>query len=69
MKVIETKKQEKMAFLYGSDPSSTMDYTLFPETYKKNMNIERGDIVLIRGRVEKRLNQYQIIVQKIKKLV
>lgn len=68
VKIIETKKQEKMAFLYGSDPSGIMDYTMFPDVYSNNMNIERGDVTLIRGRVEKRLDKYQIIVQKIKKL-
>jgi len=68
IKVIETKKQEKMAFLYGSDPSFVMDYTMFPEVYNNNSDIERGDVVLIRGRVEKRLDKYQIIVYKIKKL-
>ncbi len=68
VKVIETKNNEKMVFLYGSDEVTTMDFTLFPDVYKNNMDIERGDVVLIRGRVEKRLDKYQIIVQKIKKL-
>ena len=69
IKIIETKKQEKMAFLYGSDPTGIIDYTMFPDIYSKNMNIERGDVVLVRGRVEKRLDKYQIIVQNIKKMV
>lgn len=69
VKIIETKKQEKMAFLYGSDPTGMMDYTMFPDVYNKNIDIERGDVVLVRGRVEKRLDKYQIIVQNIKKLV
>lgn len=69
IKVIDTKRQEKMAFIYGSDETSIMDYTMFPEVYNKNRELERGDVVLIRGRVEKRLDKYQIIVQKIKKLV
>ena len=68
IKVIETKKGDQMAFIYGSDPSMVMDYTMFPEVYSKNLDLNRGDVVLIRGRVEKRLDKYQIIVQKIKKL-
>ena len=68
IKVIDTKKQEKMAFLYGSDPSTVMDYTMFPDIYSNNKDIARGDVVLVRGKVEKRLDKYQIIVQKIKKL-
>ncbi len=68
IKIIETKNKEKMAFLYGSDEVTTMDFTLFPDTYKNYLDIEKGDVLLIRGRVEKRLNKYQIIVNKIKKL-
>jgi len=68
IKVIDTKKGDKMAFIYGSDVSSTMDYTMFPEVYSNNKELIRGDVVLVRGRVEKRLDKYQIIVQKIKKL-
>lgn len=68
IKVIETKNHEKMAFIYGSDESTTMDFTMFPDVYSKYMDLERGDVVLIRGRVEKRLNQYQVIVLKLRKL-
>ena len=57
-----------MAFIYGSDPSMTMDYTMFPDVYEQNKELTRGDVVLVRGKVEKRLDKYQIIVQKIKKL-
>jgi len=68
IKVIETKKQEKMAFIYGSDPTGVMDYTLFPDVYSNNLDIERGDVLLVRGRVERRFDKHQIIVQKIKKM-
>ena len=68
IKVIDTKKGEQMAFIYGSDPSMTMDYTMFPDIYVQNKNITRGDVLLVRGRVEKRLDKYQIIIQKIKKI-
>ena len=68
IKVIDTKKGDKMAFIYGSDPSMTMDYTMFPDVYEQNKELTRGDVVLVRGKVEKRLDKYQIIVQKIKKL-
>ena len=68
MKVINTKKGDKMAFITGSDETSTMEYTLFPRTYNLYSNIERGDLLKVRGKVEKRLNAYQIIVDKIKYL-
>ena len=39
-----------MAFLYGSDPSGIMDYTMFPDVYSENMDIQkakRGDILAV----------------------
>ena len=66
IKVINTKKGDKMAFITGSDETGTMDYTLFPKTYKEYSNIQKGDLLKVRGNVERRLNQLQIIVEKIK---
>lgn len=68
IKVINTKKGDKMAFITGSDETGTMDFTLFPKVYRMYEMIEKGDLLKIRGKVEKRLDQYQVIVQKIKYL-
>ena len=68
VKVITTKKGDKMSFITGSDETASMEYTLFPKTYESYSNIERGDLLKIRGVVEKRLNQIQIIVETIKKV-
>lgn len=68
VKVIETKKQEKMAFVVGSDETMMRDYTLFPREYSKYQNISRGDILKVRGNIEKRYNDLQIIVNSIEKL-
>lgn len=68
IKTINTKTGEKMAFLTGSDETSTMEYTLFPRTYNEYSDIKKGDLLKVRGTVEKRLNQYQIIVEKIRNL-
>lgn len=68
IKVINTKKGDKMAFITGSDETGTMDFTLFPKVYRMYEIIEKGDLLKIRGNVEKRLDQYQVIVQKIKYL-
>lgn len=68
VKVITTKKQEEMSFLTGSDETTMIDFTLFPRIYRLYPNIVRGDILKIRGNVEKRLEDYQIIVRKIEKL-
>ena len=67
IKVITTKKGDKMAFLTGSDETGTMDFTLFPKVYQL-YEIEKGDLLKIRGTVERRLDQYQVVVQKIKNL-
>ena len=57
-----------MAFITGSDETGTMDYTLFPKIYKEYSNIQKGDLLKIRGNVERRLEQLQIIVERIKNL-
>ncbi len=66
VKVIDTKKGDKMSFITGSDETTTLDFTLFPKTYKLYSNIARGDIIKVRGTVEKRLDKWQIIVNKIR---
>ena len=68
IKVINTKKGDKMAFITGSDETGTMDFTLFPKVYRLYEDIEKGDLLKVRGTVEKRLDQYQVIVQRIKYL-
>ena len=68
VKVIDTKKGDKMSFITGSDETATMDYTLFSKVYNEYSNIQKGDLLKVRGTVEKRLNQYQIVVEKIKYL-
>lgn len=68
IKVINTKKGDKMAFITGSDETSTMEYTLFPKVFNNYPDIERGILLKIRGNVERRLDQIQIIVDKIKNL-
>lgn len=68
VKVIDTKKGDRMSFITGSDETATMDYTLFPKIYNEYSNIQKGDLLKVRGTVEKRLNQYQIVVEKIKYL-
>ncbi len=68
MREIRTKKGDKMAFLTVSDEYSRVDAVMFPKVYENNFNINRGDIVLITGKVEKRINEYQIIVNKVEKV-
>ena len=57
-----------MCFITGSDETATQEYTLFPKTYNLYPNIAKGDLLKIRGTVERRLDQIQVIVEKIKYL-
>lgn len=68
IKVINTKKGDRMAFISGSDETSSIEYTLFPSVFRQYETLEKGDLLKIRGTVEKRLDQFQIIVDKIKYL-
>ena len=68
IKVINTKKGDKMAFITGSDETGSREFTLFPNRFKEYPDIEAGALLKVRGNVEKRLNEYQIIIDKIKRL-
>ncbi len=65
IKVIQTKKGDKMAFLLGSDETAMVDFTCFPKIYQQNLDLQKGDIVVLKGTVEKRYNQLQMIVNQI----
>ena len=68
VKEIVTKNNDVMAFVKSSDEFCQVDLTLFPKIYKENKKIEKYDIIKIYGQVEKRFNNYQIIVSKITNL-
>ena len=57
-----------MAFINGSDELSNIDITLFPKVYENYKDISSKDIILVKGKVEKRFDKYQIIVNNITKL-
>ena len=56
-----------MAFLSCSDEESSIDVILFPKEYSSLANIEKGNIILINGKVERR-KSFQIVANKIEKL-
>ena len=66
IKTINTKNGEKMSFLTGSDETSTKEFIIFPKVYSEYPTLSRGNLIKIRGNIEKRLDEYQIIVEKIK---
>ena len=62
---IQTKNKDRMAFLTGSDELSKVEIVVFPKIYKNINNLEVGKVVKIKGRVEKRYDEYQIIASNI----
>ena len=65
IKVISTKKGEEMAFITGSDETGVTEFVFFPRIYKQYSNLVKGNLCVINGRVEKRLNELQIVAQKV----
>lgn len=69
IKIIDTKKKEKMAFITASDDKRTIELTLFPRTYNYYLDIiEKGKIIKVKGMVEKRYASLQVIVSTIEVL-
>ena len=68
LKEVNTSKGDKMAFINGSDELSNADIVLFPKIYEKYNTLTHGDIILVKGRVEKRFDKHQIVVNSIEKL-
>lgn len=62
---VVTKKNDVMMFINASDEYGNISLTLFPDVYKKYTGIEKNDIIKVFGYVEKRFDNYQIIVKKI----
>lgn len=67
-KVVQTKNNENMCFITGEDEMDIMDFIVFPKIFKENFDLKIGDIIKVTGKVEKRFDKYQIIVNNIKKL-
>lgn len=66
IKEVTTKKNDIMAFITASDEYGSVSLTMFPNTYKTYKNINKKDIIRIFGRVEKRFDQYQIVINSLK---
>lgn len=68
IKAIKTKTNKDMAFIKASDETCTGEFTCFEAVMPSLAVIKKGDLVKINGRVEKRLDKYSIIVNKIEKV-
>lgn len=67
IKEITTKKGDKMAFASCSDETGSVDYTFFPKVWN-SIELKKGHLYKIVGRVEKRYDQIQIIVSQIEEI-
>lgn len=66
---IKTKKQSNMAFLTIEDEYKQLDAVMFPRTYDENHGVlEVGECYLIKGKIEVRNDQQQLIIDKIHNL-
>ena len=61
----KTKKEETMASILASDETGEIELIVFPRNIDVINNIDVGDIVLVKGNVGKRYNDYQILVNGI----
>ncbi|KEK22025.1 DNA polymerase III subunit alpha [Bacillus gaemokensis] len=63
VKVIRTKKLQKMAFVTFCDHNDEMEAVVFPETYIHfSERLQEGEIVLVEGTIEQRNHKAQWIV-------
>src|SRR5574344_201644 len=60
-----TKAIKPTCFVNISDEAASISLVLFNSTYEKYKLLNKGDIINVNGRVEKRFDKYQIIVNKI----
>lgn len=69
IKSIKTKNGEDMAFLTLSDDTGKMDCTVFPKKILYLNNLKVGEMLKIKGQVQKRMNNYQIILENLTKIL
>ena len=67
-KEIITKKNEVMCFVTTSDNTGDTTLVIFPDLYKQLNNLKKNEIIKVNGKVERRLNEYQIICNEVIKV-
>lgn len=68
IKEIKTKNKEMMSFLTISDEYNKITVILFPKVYEQFKNIKSGNVYKIFGKIERRMNNYQMIASRIELL-
>ncbi len=63
-RVIQTKKNEPMAFASIEDPTGAIEVTVFPRTYAKTQDVWSNDnLLLVYGKVESREGKVKILCE------
>ncbi len=65
VKKVKTKNNKDMFFITGSDETNNLEFILFSS---QNCDIIIGSIYIVEGRVEKRFDKFQIIINRMKRL-
>ena len=62
-----TKKNDVMCFITGSDNTGSTTLIVFPDLYKEVNNFKKNEIIKVKGKVERRFNEFQIICNEIER--
>ena len=68
LRKIKTKNDMNMAFLVCSDETNKEDFIVFPNKFNLLNDLKVGDIVKVYGKVERRYDKYQVLVNDIRKV-
>lgn len=65
---IKTKNNEEMAFVEGTDETTTCDYVLFPKRIHLMDKLKKNALVKITGQVTRRMDKYQIEITNVEEV-
>ncbi len=66
IKIIKTKNNQEMAFIKVSDETDSISLTIFPTKMNLIDYFKKNSCLYVSGRVEKRFDKYQIVVNDVK---
>ena len=67
IRTFKTKKDENMASITASDETGEIELVIFPRNYNLLNDLTIGDLVLVKATVGRRFNDYQILVNDLKR--
>ena len=57
-----------MSFITGEDETGILDFVIFPNKISLLSLFKQDDLLLVTGKVEKRIDKYQIVVSNLEKI-